>query len=41
MSGTCSIHGGESVFVGKAEGRRSLRRPWLRWEKILKWILKK
>jgi hypothetical protein len=26
----------ESVFVGKAEGRRRLRRPWLGWGKILK-----
>jgi hypothetical protein len=30
-----------TIFTGKSEGKRSLRRPQHRWRIILKWILVK
>jgi hypothetical protein len=32
---------GYRFSVGKPEGKRPLRRPWHRWEDVLKFILKK
>jgi hypothetical protein len=37
VGGTCGAHGGgERVFVGTPEGKRSLGRPRCRWEDNIK-----